>query len=90
MGKLCIGHTIGRYTTLQAAQTACSNNDECGCIFDSGCDGGTWLTIKGYEVTPSPAGSCAWTPSKLKLPFVISMVFGNLISILDMWLYAIS
>ena len=69
MGKFCEGGDIGSYTTLQAAKEACSNNNECGCIWDEFCDGNIWLISKGYNVTSDAYGSCAWTKSKLMFPF---------------------
>ena len=59
-GKYCEGTFIEEYTTLQAAKAACLDNTECGCIYDSNCDGGTWFTSKGSEITSSLSGSCAW------------------------------
>ena len=72
VGQYCKGNGIGSYATFRAAATACSNNVECGCIYDKACDGVSWFISKGYEVTPgylSSVRSCAWTPSKLTLPF---------------------
>ena len=72
VGQYCEGNDIGSYTMHTAAEAACSNNVECGCIYDKACDGVSWFISKGYEVTPgylSSVRSCAWTPSKLTLPF---------------------
>ena len=62
-----MGGYIKGYTTLQAAKAACSNDIECGCIYDSNCDGGTWSIHKGSDLTSGQAHgqeNCAWTRGK--------------------------
>ena len=68
VGQYCEGNDIGSYTMHTAAEAACSNNVECGCIHDEACDGDRWSISKGYKVRASSTGSCAWTSSKLKQP----------------------
>jgi len=72
VGQYCSGSDIEIHTTLQAAETACSNNVECGCIYNAACDGDRWRISKGYEVTPSSIGSCAWTSTISAVPADIS------------------
>ena len=69
--QVCNGEnlsTIG-FTALLSAQADCSRNAECGCIYDDACKGDKWMTRKGIGLTPSTAGSCSWTKSKLTFPF---------------------
>ena len=58
--KYCNGEYISSYTTLQDAKEACSNNIECGCIYDVGCSNHTWTISKGSSLASSGQGSCAW------------------------------
>ena len=67
-GRYCQGSNIGSYTTLHAAKAACSNNYECGCIWEEECDGDEWKISKGNTVFSSSYGSCAWA-GKLKFSF---------------------
>ena len=71
VGQTCLGNKIGNHATLQAAKAACSNNVDCGCIYDSKCNGDGWSISKGNKVTQSRHGTCAWAriPSKLTCPF---------------------
>ena len=67
VGRYCSGGDIQRYATLQDAKAACENDRECNCIYDAGCDGGQWITGKGFDIASSSIGSCAWiTSSKSK------------------------
>ena len=66
--RYCSGGDIQRYATLHDAKKACENDRECNCIYDAGCDGGQWITGKGFDIASSSIGSCAWiTSSKSKL-----------------------
>ena len=62
--KNCIGDSIKRYRALKDAKAACVNNEECGCIHDVWCDGNYWILYKGYGLSSSGSGTCAWTKNK--------------------------
>ena len=63
VGRYCDGGDIQRYATLLDAKKACENDRECNCIYDARCDGGQWITGKGYDIASSSIGSCAWIAS---------------------------
>ena len=66
----CLGRSLpGSYTTFEAAERACANNVECGCIDQYNCNDGTWSISRGYEIAKNDIGSCSWHQGKLTLPF---------------------
>ena len=71
MGHFCVGNCGDiRYPhkTLQAAKVACSNDIECGCIYDAECDGGKWWTCKGSNtLSDDSLGSCVWITGRWRL-----------------------
>ena len=60
LGLYCKGKSISSYTTLQTAKAACDNNIECDCIYEQGCNGDRWHTIKSNEFIYSADGDCTW------------------------------
>ena len=60
MDRYPAGSYIGTYTTLEQAQLACNENDQCGSITDDSCDGDDWLTFTGISLLINTSGSCSW------------------------------
>jgi hypothetical protein len=64
----CSGSQIGgsswfnSWYTLDAAVSACSSNQECGCIDDTYCDGYSYFIYEGTGTKPSSTSprSCSW------------------------------
>ena len=58
-GKTCSGRRLGYETSLKSAQAICNTNEECTCIYDSGCDGIYWFMQAGRSTVFS--SDCSWT-----------------------------
>ena len=66
MDNYCDGKHIQSHQTLHSAQTACEKNNECKCIYDSGCEGTKWHAMTGSAISTGVAGEyCAWMKGTL-------------------------
>ena len=69
--KSCSGQTIKEFETVDAAMSACSENNQCGCLSEDSCDGRNVTITKGLVMESSSAGSCAHKLSLSKSHYLV-------------------